>query len=99
MEIHNTQKIIVIFILGYWRIPKAKQKAWLAVSFLIHIARNDICIFHFYTSPTKILLSAFVVNQTQSIYGSERPGFYPVWGICLSAEDVHLSTTLLYPKQ
>lgn len=75
MEIHNTQKIMVILILGYWRIPKAKQKVGLAASFLIHTARNDICIFHFSTSPAKSLLSAFLFNQTQSIYGSERPGF------------------------
>lgn len=89
MEIHSTLKIMVILFLGYWRISKAKQKVWLADSFLIHMARNYICIFHFYTSQNKILLSAFLVNQTKSIYGSETPGFYAVWDICLPAEDVH----------
>lgn len=89
MEIHSTLKIMVILILGYWRISKAKQKVRLADSLLTHIARNNICIFCFNTSPTKTLLSAFLVNQTQSIYGSERPVFYAVWGVCLSAEDAH----------
>lgn len=68
---------------------QSRAKSIASESLLTHIARNDIFIFCFNTSPTKILLSAVLVNQTKSIYGSERPGFYAAWNICLSAKDVH----------
>lgn len=63
---------MIILILGYWRIYKAKQKVWLADSFLTHIAKNDINIFSLTALPNYILLTAFFVSQTKSIYYSER---------------------------
>lgn len=63
---------MIILIWGYWRIYKAKQKVWLADSFLRHIAKNDISIFSLTTLPNYILLIAFFASQTKSIYYSER---------------------------
>lgn len=100
MEIHSTLKIMVILILGYWRISKAKQNVWLADNFLIHISRNGICNFCFYSSPSKILLSAFLVNQTQSTHGSERHQVFMVCGTFAHLLNMFiLSTALLYLKQ
>lgn len=63
---------MIILILGYWRIYKAKQKVWLGDSFLRHIAKNDISIFSLTTLPNYILLTAAFVSQTKAIYYSER---------------------------